>query len=466
MYIEQLYTNCLSQAAYYVESEGEAAIIDPMRDYDKYIELAKSRNASIKYIFETHFHADFISGHIDLSKKTGAAIIYGPGAQTGYAAYNAADGEEFRLGKVSIHAIHTPGHTLESTCYLLKDEHKKDHALFTGDTLFVGDVGRPDLLDGGSLTKEDLAGMMYDSLNKKIKPLSDEVLVYPAHGPGSACGKNLGPEKSSTLGIQKGENYALQDMDKSEFIKILTEGITPPPGYFFEDAKLNKQGYEPLEEILSKSLTPLNLDEFKEKRKKGALVIDSRIPDEFELGFIPKSINLGLNGQYAIWAATLFPLDQAIILVTEEGKEHESVTRLARVGFNNIAGYLKGGFNTWKDSMERTDMVISIDPEEFELDYKFGEIAVVDVRKPSEFESSHVKGAELHSLDHLENELEGLDKNKSYYIHCAGGYRSMIAASMMKARGFHSVKNIYGGFGKIKATSVPLEASNEYKKIN
>lgn len=455
MYIQQLYTNCLAQAAYYIESEGKAVIIDPLRDYDAYLKLAAERGATINYIFETHFHADFVSGHVDLAEKTGATIVYGPETNTSLKVYIAKDGEIIKIGKISFKVLHTPGHTLESTCYLLKDEQQKDHAIFTGDTLFVGDVGRPDLLDG-SITKEALASKLYHSLHTKLIPLADEIILYPGHGSGSACGKNIGKETFSTMGEQKRMNYALQEMTEKKFIQKVTEGIQPAPAYFFKDAQLNKNGYTPLEKVISKGLQKLSVDQFTEHRNKGALVIDSRIPDEFEKGFIPKSYNFGLNGQYAIWAATLIELTRPILLVTEKGKEEESIVRLSRVGFDNIIGYLDGGFETWVENGERYDMIISVAPEEFALDYKHDQINVLDVRKTTEFENGHIEGVEMVSLQDLYQKMSSLAKEETYYVHCAGGYRSMIAASILKANGFHNIKNILGGYSKIKETSVPI----------
>lgn len=455
MYIEQLYTNCLAQAAYYIESEGEAAIVDPIRDIAEYLKKAHERGAKIKYIFETHFHADFVSGHIDLAKETGATIIYGPTTQTKFPVHVASDGEDFQLGKLKIRLLHTPGHTPESSCFLVFDEQGKEHAIFTGDTLFVGDVGRPDLLDG-VMQPEELAGMMYDSLHNKIIPLADDVIHYPGHGPGSACGKNIGKETFSTIGAQKLANYALQPMSKNEFIKTITSGITPAPAYFFEDAKINKTGYAPLNEIVEKALKPLSVEDFFELSRSGHTVIDTRIPDQFEQGFVPKAFNFGLNGQYAIWAATLLDIHQPVIIVAEEGKEEESATRLARVGFDNIQGYLKGGFEAWKAEGKRYDMVISIEPEEFAMDYKLDEVHVLDVRKPSEWDNGHLSHATAFSLADMEKNMDNLDKEKTYYIHCAGGYRSMIAASWLKSKGIDKVKNVYGGFEKIKSTGLEI----------
>lgn len=458
MFIQQLYTNCLAQAAYYIESEGEAAIIDPLRDYDAYLQLAQSHHANIKYIFETHFHADFVSGHIDLANKTGAKIIYGPTTQTSYPVHVATDGEEIKLGKLTIKVLHTPGHTPESSCFLLLDEIGKAHCVFTGDTLFVGDVGRPDLLDG-VMTKEELAGMMYDSLRNKLMILPDEVIVYPAHGAGSACGKNIGKETYSTIGEQKQSNYALQLMNKETFIQTVTDGIQPAPAYFFKDARLNKQGYTPIEQIIKTGLTPLSVDAFEKCMQEGCTIIDTRIPDVFEQGFIPGALNFGLNGQYAIWAATLLDIQTPLVIVADEGKERESIERLTRVGFEHIKGYLKGSFDTWKDTGKRYDMVISIDDEEFALDVKNTHVKVLDVRKPGEFAGLHMKTALNFPLDSLTKDYSNLDKNEEYLVHCAGGYRSMIAASFLKSKGFTLIKNVYGGFANIRNLNLEFEGT-------
>lgn len=452
MHIEQLYTQCLAQAAYYIESNGEVAIVDPIRDYQVYIEKANAAGHKIRYIFETHFHADFVSGHVDLARETGAQIVYGPGAVTGFETHIATDGEVFRLGEISITALHTPGHTPESTCYLLKDAQGKDYCVFTGDTLFVGDVGRPDLLDGNpELNTEKMAGWLYDSLQHKIKTLADEVLVYPAHGPGSACGKSIGKETFSTIGIQKASNYAMADQTREEFIQKVSTGIAPPPDYFFKDALLNKSGYASIEKIEENGLSPLDLETFETLKNQGCLIIDSREPTVFENGFIPGAINIGLNGQYAIWAATLFDLDRKIILVTEAGKEKESVVRLARVGFDNIAGYLNGGFHTWAQAGKRTDMLITVDTEELALEQKHGKhISILDVRKPSEWENGHVDGAVFQTLAHLQEHLDEIEKDKDLYVYCAGGYRSVIACSVLKANGYQRVNNVAGGFSAIR----------------
>lgn len=457
MHIQQLYTNCLAQAAYYIESNGEAAIIDPLRDTEVYIKMAAERGAKIKYIIETHFHADFVSGHLDLANQTGAKIYYGPGAQTDFDVNIAHDNEILPLGNCQIKVLHTPGHTLESSCFLLIDEHGKNNALFTGDTLFIGDVGRPDLLDG-IMTKEELAGKMYDSLHNKIMPIEDDVIIYPAHGPGSACGKNIGKETFDTLGNQKKNNYALQNISKEEFIKILTDGIAPAPAYFFEDAKINKKGAPPLEKILGKGSSLLNLEDFEKLKKDGAVVIDTREADEFENGFIPGAINVGLNGQYAVWAANIVSLHQPILVITTPGTENEAVTRLARVGFDQILGCLEGGFETWTKNEKRYDMVISITPEEFALDIKHTPNAeVLDVRKEGEYNNGHVAGAVHFTLADIPNKISELDPTKEYLIYCGGGYRSMIAASLLKTKGINKVKNVYGGFGLIKESGVAIE---------
>jgi glyoxylase-like metal-dependent hydrolase (beta-lactamase superfamily II)/rhodanese-related sulfurtransferase len=457
MYIEQLYTNCLAEAAYYIESDGEAAIIDPIRETGLYLELAQKRGTKIKYVFETHFHADFISGHIDLAKQTGARIIFGPGADTSYKVYNAKDNEVFSLGKISFRAMHTPGHTPESTCYLLLDENNKEYSLFSGDTLFVGDVGRPDLLDG-KMTKEELAGMMYDSLNNKIKKLPDEVLVYPAHGPGSSCGKNLGKETWSTIGIQKKTNYALRDMSRNEFIQEVTDGLLAPPAYFFSDARINKQGYDSLDSVLKKNMKALKPVEVQQEISLGAFVLDTRDPDDFEKGFIPGSINIGLNGMFAIWAGTVLNIDQPMVIVCNEGKEEETVTRLARVGYEKICGYLSNGISSWKKEGFDMDSVQSVSAQEFASKVKHG-VKVLDVRKFSEAESGYIRDANLLPLADLSSKMTGLENDETIYIHCAGGYRSMIAASMLKAKGYAKVINVYKGWSEIKTTNVPIETA-------
>jgi hydroxyacylglutathione hydrolase len=453
MEIKQLYTGCLSEAAYFIASEGEAAIIDPLRDVDTYVQMAKEKGVKIKYIFETHFHADFVSGHIDLSLKTGAPIIYGPDTHASFKVHVATDGEEFSVGKLKIKVLHTPGHTLESTCYLLHDEAGAPYCIFTGDTLFVGDVGRPDLFSG-NLSKEDLAGMMYESLQHKIKPLNDNIIVYPAHGPGSSCGKNLGPETFSTIGAQKATNYALQDMTKEEFIKTVTSGLATPPSYFPVNARINQQGYDSLDSLFDKGLQPLTVAQFKQKEKDGAWILDTRNETVFTQGFVPGAISIGLDGRYAEWAGTLIPNGQPLILVTEPGKEKESITRLARVGIDSVQGYLEGGYETWHNSGEQIDLIIDIEADEFAMDLPNDNLLeVIDVRKPSEFETAHVKGARNIPLNTLMDPLNVamIDDSNNLYVHCAGGYRSVIAASILKRHGYHNLRNVLGGFSKIKA---------------
>lgn len=450
MYIEQLYTTCLAEAAYYIESEGEAAIIDPLRETEPYLDLAKKRGAVIKYVFETHFHADFVSGHIDLAKKTGAPIIYGPQANTNYSVINATDGQVFKLGNVTFKVLHTPGHTPESSCFLLFDEQGKEHAVFTGDTLFVGDVGRPDLLDG-IMTREELASMLYDSLTKKIKTLPDSVVVYPAHGPGSACGKNIGKETFSTIGEQKKLNYALQEQTREQFIEKVTEGILPPPSYFFEDARINRVGYDSIDTVMKQNSKPLSLTEFKEEIVKGALILDTRKPDDFEKGYIPSSLNIGLNGQYAVWVGTLIDIKQPLVLIAENGKEEEAVLRLARVGYENVIGFLKNGVAAWDGKLET---VKSIAAEDMKEEMNNG-VNVLDVRKPGEWASGHLKEASFVPLADFPKVLDTLEKQHPYLVHCAGGYRSMIAISLMRRAGFTgTLINIYGGYGAIQQTTL------------
>ena len=452
MFIKQLYTGCLSEAAYYIESEGEVAIIDPLRDIDEYIKLAKERSAGVKYIFETHFHADFVSGHIDLSKQTGAPIIYGPGAQTDYKVYNSKDNEVFKLGKLSIQVLHTPGHTLESSCYLLRDENEKPHAIFTGDTLFVGDVGRPDL-SSGNMSSAELAGIMYDTIQNKILPLADDVLVYPAHGAGSSCGKNMGPETFSTIGEQKKNNYALQPQTKEEFIAAVTDGLAVAPKYFAINAKINMQGYEGLEGIKQKGLTPLSIADFKTLQNDDVLVLDTRHATVFTKGFIPGSIFIGLEGRFAEWAGSLLPFDKPMILVTEPGKEEETIVRLSRVGFDKIQGYLKGGFDAWVKAGETVDIIIDVEADELVMDIPHDpNLVVVDVRRETEYADGHIKDAQnlpLNEMNDLVN-LAHFEDNQNLYVHCAGGYRSVIASSLLKREGIHNLRNVLGGWGKIK----------------
>jgi hydroxyacylglutathione hydrolase len=452
MYIQQLYTGCLSEAAYYVESNGEAVIIDPLRDTDEYIQLAKERKAGIKYIFETHFHADFVSGHLDLSKKTGAPIVYGPETETKFDVHIAKDGEQFKLGNISFTVLHTPGHTIESTCYLLKDEIGKDHALFTGDTLFVGDVGRPDL-SSGDMTSEELAGIMYETIQNKILPLSDDVLVYPAHGPGSSCGKNLGPSTHSTIGDEKKTNYALQPQTKEAFIKKVTEGLADAPRYFSINALINKEGYESLDKVKGKALVALPVADFKNKIKSDVTVLDTRHADVFVNGFVPGSIFIGLEGRFAEWAGSILSFDKPILLVTEPGKEEETVVRLARVGFSNFEGYLDGGFDAWEKAGEQIDLIINVEPDEFAMDIPHDtKLQAIDVRKETEFAEGHVKNAINMPLSDLTDTamIAGLDDDQNLYVYCGGGYRSVIASSLIKKQGIHNLRNIAGGWARIK----------------
>ncbi len=452
MYIKQLYTGCISEAAYYIESNGEAVVIDPLRDIEEYIELAASRNAVVKYIFETHFHADFVSGHLDLSKKTGAPIVYGPETKTSFPVHIAKDGEVFSLGNISFKVIHTPGHTIESSCYLLKDETGKDHAIFTGDTLFVGDVGRPDL-SSGDMSKEELAGIMYDTIQQKILPLADDVLVYPAHGAGSSCGKNLGPDTFSTIGEEKQNNYALQPQSKDEFIAAITDGLEDAPKYFSINAQINKEGYDSLDEIKTKGLTPLTVEAFKNKMKEDAIVVDTRHADIFTEGFIPGSIFIGLEGRFAEWAGSILSFDKPLLLVTEKGKEEETVIRLARVGFSTIEGFLKGGFDAWRKAGKKVDMIITIEADELAMDIPHDpNLQVVDVRKEIEYADGHVKAAINMPLADMTDMamIAGFEETQNLYLHCGGGYRSVIACSLLKKQGLHNIKNIAGGWAKIK----------------
>ena len=459
MYIQQLYTNCLSEAAYYIESDGHAAIIDPMRDIEQYIHLAAERNAAIQYIFETHFHADFVSGHLDLSKATAAPIIYGPGTTASFDIHVAKDQEIFDLGKVKIKVLHTPGHTLESSCYLLMDEEGNDYAVFTGDTLFVGEVGRPDLAQKSEETTiTDLAAMMYDSLRNKIMPLEDSVIVYPAHGPGSSCGKNLGPSTFSTMGEQKQTNYALQPQTKDEFIKAITDGLSAPPQYFPINAKINKEGYGSLDAVLQKGLHSLTVKDFKQLMEDdNILPLDTRNAGIFIEGFVPGSISIGLEGRFAEWAGNLLPFDKKLILVTEPGKEKESIIRLARVGFANFEGYLEGSFEAWQKAGELVDLIINVYADEVAMDLPFDEnMVIVDVRRAAEFANEHVKDAVNIPLENLTDpaSMSPINDNDNLYIHCASGYRSVIASSLLKREGFHNLRNIAGGWNSLKEMDV------------
>lgn len=459
MKIEQLYTGCLAQGAYYIESDGEVAIIDPLRETQQYINKAKANNSEIKYILETHFHADFVSGHVDLAKKTGASIVFGPGATTDYDIHSAKDGEVLQLGKVSIKVLHTPGHTLESTTYLLRDENGKDHAIFSGDTLFLGDVGRPDLAIKSDLTKEDLAAMLYDSLRTKIMTLADDVIVYPAHGAGSACGKNLSKETVGVLGEQKKTNYALrEDMTKAEFVKEVLDGIAPPPQYFAKNAMMNKMGYNTFDSILKAGDNPLNPEDFEAlANHESALVLDVRPQSEYIKSHIPNSIFIGLNGQFAPWVGALITdIKQPILLVVPEGKSAEAITRLSRVGYDNTLGYLKGGIEAWKKAGKDIDSLESISAKEFAEKAKANTINILDVRKDGEYRASHLENAQHFALDFINDQMNTIDKDKTYHIHCAGGYRSVIAASILKARGFNNLVDVAGGFGAIKKTDLPI----------
>jgi glyoxylase-like metal-dependent hydrolase (beta-lactamase superfamily II)/rhodanese-related sulfurtransferase len=453
MYIQQLYTNCLSEAAYYVESNGEAVVVDPLRDYREYTKLASDRGAAIKYVFETHFHADFVSGHIDLAKHTGAQIVFGPLAETNFEAYNAKDGERFQVGNITIEVIHTPGHTPDSSCYLLRDENGKPDCVFTGDTLFVGDVGRPDLF-GTKVSKEDLAGMLYDSL-AKLKQLPDDVIVYPAHGPGSACGKNLGKETWSTIGEQKQLNYAMKADTRDAFIEEVTEGLSAPPQYFPLNATLNKQGYESFDTILS-NVKPLSINEVESLIHQGVYVLDVRHENEFENGFIPGSFFIGLHGRFAEWVGTLFDIKQPFVIVTPEGKEEETIIRMSRVGYDNVKGYLQGGFDAWKNADKPIDMIISVDTEELDLDMRHDNITVMDVRKESEFANGHVEDAINVPLQTFETSLSERDlpKDEKLFVHCQGGYRSIIASSILRRKGYTNIKNVLGGYNAISKTEI------------
>lgn len=471
MFVKQLYTGCLSEAAYYIESNGIAAVVDPLRDIEEYLMLAKERNSTIRYIFETHFHADFVSGHLDLAAATGATIVYGPGTQTSFPVHVAKDGEVFEVGKLQIQVLHTPGHTLESSCFLLKNEEGKDHAIFTGDTLFVGDVGRPDLAQKtNELTMDDLAGMMYDSLQNKIIPLADDVIVYPAHGAGSSCGKNLGPETFSTIGEQKANNYALQQQSKEDFIKAVTDGLAAPPQYFPINARINKEGYDSLDAVLAKGMTALDIPAFKIKTKEAnVIIVDTRKASVFTEGFIPGSIFIGLEGRFAEWAGSLLPFDQEIVLVTDEGKEKESIIRLARVGFEKFAGHLAGGFEHWKNNNQTIDMIIDVEADELAMDMPFDDqLVIVDVRKVPEYADGHIKEALNIPLDELADpgSMANLEENHNIYVHCAGGYRSVIAASLMKRQGIHNLRNVVGGWGKIKELNDKFKFEKSKEVLN
>ncbi|MDI1233665.1 MAG: MBL fold metallo-hydrolase [bacterium] len=462
MKIEQIYTGCLAQGAYFISSNGEAVVIDPLRDPQPYIDKAKADNVTIKYIFETHFHADFVSGHVDLAKKTGATIVFGPNANPTYDAKIATDGELINLGNVTFKVLHTPGHTMESTCYLLMDEQNLPNSIYTGDTLFIGDVGRPDLAQkNGELTTEDLAGYLFDSLRNKVMPLPDSLLVYPAHGAGSACGKNMSKETFDLLGNQKQNNYALRaDMTKAEFVKELTDGIPAPPAYFGENVRLNKHGYENLEVVLKKGMVALSPDEFEMRANAtGAIVLDTRNQDEFGKGFIPNSIYIGIDGGFAPWVGALITdINQPILVVADNGRETEVVQRLARVGYDNTIGFLEGGFETWKQAGKEIETITSIPATQFAELSNTG-ITILDVRKSGEYNPEHVVGALNKPLDDINQQMSDLDKNATYYVHCAGGYRSMIYASILKSRGFGKLINVTGGYAEIKQTNIQKETT-------
>ena len=454
MFIKQLYTSCLSEAAYYIEDNGEAAVIDPLRDIDVYLQLANERGARIKYIFETHFHADFVSGHLDLGQATGAPIVYGPGTVTKFPVHVAKDGETFKVGNLTIEVLHTPGHTLESSCYLLKDANGNNHCVFTGDTLFVGDVGRPDLAQkGAELTMTDLAGMLYDSIHRKLFPLADNVIVYPAHGPGSSCGKSLGPETQSTIGTEKEQNYAMKAADKEDFIKQVTDGITAPPSYFPVNARINKEGYDSLENVIEKGMQALTPAAFQAKATDDMIILDTRNANTFMQGFVPGSISIGLEGRFAEWAGSLLSFEKPMLLVTEAGKEKESIVRLARVGFDKIEGHLDGGYEAWQAAGLPIDMIIDVEADELMMDMPHDpNLVVVDVRRETEFADGHLKDAINIPLNEMTDPgaLANIEDNHNLYLHCAGGYRSVIAASLMKRQGIHNLRNINGGWAKIK----------------
>jgi len=458
MNIEQIYTGCLAQGAYYIECNGEVAIIDPLRETQPYINRAKLDDAKIKYIFETHFHADFVSGHVTLAKDTGAEIIFGPNASTSYKATIAEDNQEFKLGNITIKVLHTPGHTMESTTYLLIDSEGKNHAIFSGDTLFIGDVGRPDLAQkAGSITQDDLAGYLYDSLRNKIMPLADEVIVYPAHGAGSACGKNMSKETTGTIGDQKKTNYALRtNMTKAEFITEVTDGLLPPPAYFPQNVMMNKEGYDDLDTIIKRGTQGFTPTNFESKvNETGAIVLDVRHQNDFVLGHIPRSIFIGIDGGFAPWVGSLIgDVKQPILLITPEGREAEVITRLSRVGFDNTIGFLKGSYDAWKKEGKETDNLRSITAEEFASE--MGNTKVFDVRKVGEFQSTHITNATHTPLSKINDYLDEYKAEETSYIHCAGGYRSVIAASILKSRGIHNITDVKGGFGAIKKTNVSI----------
>ena len=459
MKIEQIYTGCLAQGAYYITSNNEAVIIDPLREIQPYLDRLKRDNVKLKYIFETHFHADFVSGHLDLSRETGAPIVYGPSANPEFEAIIATDGQEFPLGDIKIKALHTPGHTMESTTYLLLDKNGKEHAIFSGDTLFIGDVGRPDLAQKSAhMTQEQLAGILFNSLRTKIMTLPDDVIVYPAHGAGSACGKNMSKETVGTIGNQKATNYALRaTMTEDEFIKEVTDGLLPPPAYFGMNVAMNKQGYESFDTVLNNGMKVIKASDFEAVvEETGALILDTRKNGAFAIGFIPQSINIGIDGDFAPWVGALIAdVKQPIILVTELGQEEESVTRLSRVGFDNIIGHLDGGFEAWKNAGKESDTINRITADEFAKKVKIGESKVIDIRKESEYGAEHVEESFSKPLTNINEWIKDIDPKEPFFLHCAGGYRSMIAASILQARGFRNFSEIEGGFNAIAKTVVP-----------
>lgn len=452
MIIEQIYTGCLAQGAYYVQSENEAVIIDPLREVLPYLEKAEKHSANIKYVLETHFHTDFVSGHIDLAKKTGAQIVFGPQANPAFEAHIATDGEVLSVGKIKIKVLHTPGHTLESTCYLLIDEQDKPYCVFTGDTLFIGDVGRPDLAQKGNITEKDLAAMLYQSLNTKLKTLPDEVIVYPAHGAGSACGKNMSKETWDTIGRQKQVNYALLATSEAQFVQEVTDGLTPPPYYFPKNVMLNKNGYESFDTVLARATRPLSVKEVEFLAdSEGALILDTRHQDDFVKGFIPRSIFIGIQGDFAPWVGTLITdIHQPIIIVATEGREAEVITRLSRVGYDNVIGYLEGGITAWQNANKEIDTIDNITAAEFSTLLHTQNVNVYDVRKEGEYEAQHVENAIFTPLSYLNNYMSVFSESEPNYVHCAGGYRSVIALSILKSRGIHNVVNIIGGFKAIQ----------------
>ncbi len=465
MHIEQIYTGCLAQGAYYITSNGEAAIIDPLREIQPYLDRAKRDGVKIKYILETHFHADFVSGHVDLAKETGAQIIYGPNANPSFDAYIATDGEEFKLGDVSIKVLHTPGHTMESSCFLLIDTEGKEHSVFTGDTLFIGDVGRPDLAQkAASMTQEELAGLLYNSLREKVMTLPDHTVVYPAHGAGSACGKNMSKETVSSIGEQKTTNYALRaDMTQEEFVKEVTDGLLPPPAYFPMNVAMNKEGYDAISDVMNRGMRSLSVEEFEvAANETGAVILDTRNPEVFAEGFIPNSISIGLNGGFAPWVGALIPdVKQQILLIAEKGTEEEAVTRLARVGFDFVIGHLDGGFESWQAAHKEIDRVERYTPEDLQARFNEAGSEVIDVRKCSEYNMGHITGVKNLPLDNINNELASFPKDKKLVLHCAGGYRSMIAASILKSRGWTEVADVTGGFDQIKKLDLPFSQKSE-----